>query len=292
MDSIDDFGDDVAFDPERDYSIFSTEKEVPESDKLTNAFLFKPYGTENSRAFKDQGGIILSPSGITKFFNNSKEWYQDRTGVPSFDGNTATVLGNAIHAYIESVFAGYPVSRSEVEYWIDQKYALNVKVDKAEVLKHFTNMANAWFKDFYTAEGSKRPDYIEVEMEHMETTPEDPLQIGTFGTADAIYGSILVDWKTCSTKPKGIGNYKYQLMQYARALKKLGVTVDTIKIVYIQKPTKTIGARIYQFSHKITTQDWLETEWYTEVMINSLLLVKKNPGIVDLVFRENPTALW
>jgi len=257
-----------------------------------NKFLFSPYGTKNSAAFKKEGGIILSPSGISKFFTNPKEWYEDRTGIPTFDGNTNTVLGNAIHAYIESVFAGTPITLEEIEFWIDEKYGMNPKVVKQDVLKDFPNMARSWLNNFYKP-SMQIPEMIEVEMEIIEHDA-DGLKIGTFGTADAVYVEerTLVDWKTCGRKPNKIGDYKYQLMQYARALKKKGVEIEYIQIVYIQRPLKSGVSSIYVFKQKITPQDWISAEYYAELMVNTLLLVHKNPLTKDLVFRENPIALY
>ena len=106
-----------------------------------NKYLFKPYGTINSRSWKEAGNIILSPSGITKFFNNPEDWYNDRYGIPTFAGNTNTVLGNAIHGSIDSYLNGDgTIPKNEIDWWITTQYSMNVHVNKAEILHHYNSM--------------------------------------------------------------------------------------------------------------------------------------------------------
>ena len=182
----------------------------------------------------------------------------------------------------------------EVEWWLIQKYGMNPAVDSAVVLREYPRMVAEWKLNFYA--NNPMPDFTETEVEIIEHDHEKEggkRDIWTMGTADAIFGNTLVDWKTCSSKPKGIGNYKYQLMQYARAFNKTGKhNIDTIKIVYIQRQTKTIAPRIYEFEHKITPKDWIEANYFAELQVNTLLLADENPELTSLIYRPNPTSMW
>ena len=272
------------------YEYYDPEYYNDTKDIEINKYLDRPYGTKNSAEWKKNGGIILSPSGITKFFNNSAEWYSDRLGQPTFAGNTKTVHGTAIHANIESVLEEQkPISIEEINAWTKKRYSTNPNVDRDEVSKLYLKVSPLVNEYLYDL-GSIKPTHIEYEVEYVEDTQET-IDIATMGTLDAIYGDTIVDWKTCESKPQGIGNYRYQLMQYARALKKLDVIEPKyIKIVYFQSPTKTLPARIWEFKEKITSKDWIEAEYFAELQIGSLMLAAANPEAKDLIFRVNPTT--
>ena len=144
-----------------------------------NKHLDTPYGAE-TKQYKRDGGIVLSPSSITKFFDNPGDWWNDRTGVPTFDGNTATVLGNAVHAAIDAHYDGEVVTTEDVERWVYAKYAVQMdtvagrdakgipypKVDIGVILSSFQNMLNVWkneYAELYPVP-ERREEYTEITL--------------------------------------------------------------------------------------------------------------------------------
>ena len=267
-----------------------------------NKYLSKPYGAE-TRQFKKDGGMVLSPSSISKFFENAHEWWLDRQGMPTFDGNTNTVLGNAVHAAIDAYYDGEEVTEEDVEQWIHVAYAAQMdcvvgkdkktgkiitKVDPDEVLAHFTNMFNAWkagYADMYPAP-DKREHPVRMQVE------DKMILAGTFDGYESDR-RVLIDYKTSGKMVSSMSKaHKFQLTSYAVAMIADGLEVDSIRVVYIIKPTKTLPARTVIFEEELTEKMLMEQVLVMKNMQRSINAVRENPELADIVFRENLLSSW
>ncbi len=252
---------------------------------MLNKYLDGEYG-KATKAFRDiPGNYVLSPSSVKKFFNNSKEWWNDRNGKITFDGNTATVLGSVIHASIEAYYHGDSILAGEVEEWLEEKYKYNPKVDIDEVLREYENMFTMWeahYPAMYPA-----PDIIEGTM-NMQMS-DNILMAGTYDGYEEERG-IVIDWKTCKKIPSQstIDGYRYQMLSYCIGLIAEGKKVNGYRIVFIQRPTKTISARVWTFDIELSDELLMAGMHALELMKNTIETVKEYPHLENIIYRENP----
>lgn len=300
-----------------------------ESEKLPelNKYLNVPYGKE-TKEFRDKGGYVLSPSGIGKFFDNAKEWWDDRNGIVTFDGNTNTVLGNAIHAAIDAYWDGEAVLNQDVEDWIHVKYEdqMNTvggytksgepiaKVDIHVVMKNYMPMFQVWVNEYAnmypkpkyreysvkmllqddimfagTVDGCEQEDDLAEEgFQELAMTDDEKLDLATDGNKN-----VVIDYKTAgkmkSSMDKG---HRFQMTAYAMALIAEGKKVDSIRVVYIIRPTKTLPARVKVFEEELTDEMLMEQVEIMELMKKSINVVNQNPELTDVIFKDNPLSMW
>lgn len=277
-----------------------------------NKYLAAPYGKE-TKEFRKNGGIVLSPSSISKFFDNPGEWWNDRNGVVTFDGNTNTVLGSVVHAMIESYYkGGGEITYEEIEDWMNKFYSEQMntgvetfkgtvpKVDTIVVLKNCFQMFEVWKKEYgemYVSETG----VSEIPVSMKIGDEDDKIMVAGVVDRYEEEHKVVTDWKTTSKAPsKDMETKEYimskahefQMSSYAMALIANGKEVDTIRCVYIQKPTTKLPARIYVIDKELTDEMLFRTVGITENMRKSIVLVQDNPELVDFVFRENPLSMW
>jgi hypothetical protein len=274
------------------------------SELKINQYLNGTYASE-TKEFRNNGGIVLSPSGIAKFYNEASEWYLDRIGKVTFDGNSNTVLGNAIHGAIDAYWDHGVVAEKDVELWIQSKYAAQMnevigedkfgnpipKVDIDFVLKNFQQMFTAWETEY--AGKYPKPDlrehYVKLDVQ------EEPVPMMMAGTIDGYEEErkVVIDYKTCGRKPSGISeSHRLQLTAYAFAMIAEGKEVDTIRVVYIQRPTKTLPARIHVFDEDLDDKLLLVMVDTMEMMKGSFNASIKYPELTKYLFRPNRVAKW
>ena len=106
------------------------------------------------------------------------------------------------------------------------------------------------------------------------------------GTYDALRSTgngnfTLRDYKSAATKPSSFSNdYRMQLHSYAYALKKQhNITVDTIELEYVTRPTKTLPCRHFHFSEPFTSDDFDKIESQLLTVAHSVKLWKSNPEL-------------
>jgi len=263
-------------------------------------YLSSPYGIE-TKEFREAGGIVLSPSSFSKFHNTPDEWYLDRIGKPTFDANSNTVLGNAVHGAIDAFWNGDTVTEADVKLWVETHYSEQMetvvtnyqgqevpKVDIEFVLANFMPMFEAWKHEY--AELYPKPDITEG---HVSLPIQDGMiMAGTLDGYEEERG-IVIDYKTCGAKKTTISTgYRLQLVAYAIALKAQGKEVNGIRIVYIQRPTKRLPARVHIVDEELTQQMIEATKYSIGLMRDSWNLVQDNPELAPVVFRPNPVAAW
>lgn len=181
-----------------------------------------------------ENGFRISASSFNSFMSYPHQWYREKVlGESGFDGNTASVIGTCVHYIAEMVGQGLPVEKDEIEQYITNQ-SDNPEVDCDIVRDQFPVMAERLVNDYLQ---ENLPYRVEEFIQ---------CQIGNFfpsGSCDAVTGSdesaCIVDYKTYNskTKPKSIPlSYKYQLLIYAYIYTKTGVTVDRIRLVYVNRP--------------------------------------------------------
>ena len=252
-----------------------------------NKYLDQAYGTATKK-FRDAGGYVLSPSGTGKFFNASNEWIDDREGKIVFDGNTQTVLGTLVHACIEAYCDGEEILFDEAEEWAEEKFIGNDKVDLSIVLSQFQGMFEAWKISYSTMYPIPQEREIDISMDLGD-------KIRLAGKVDAyeIDRGVVIDWKTTDSKPSKLKkSHEIQIMMYALAMIAEGKEVNTVRVCYIQRPTKTIGPRVWVFDKEITDDMLIEANYYLQLQVTSLQLYFENPELRDILFRVNPVASW
>ena len=269
-----------------------------------NKYLNGTYASE-TKAFRKQGGIVLSPSGIAKFFNEPNEWYMDRIGKTTFDGNSNTVLGNAIHGAIDAYWAGDEVTEADVELWVQIAYETQMnevvgkdkfgndipKVDIDFVMQNFKQMFIVWESEY--AGKYPKPDLREhpVRMD----VQEEPVPMILAGTIDGYEEDrkVVIDYKTCGRKPAGITeSHRLQLTSYAFAMIAEGIEVDTIRAVYVQRPTKTLPARVWIFDEELDDKMLLTMVDTIEMMKGSWNAALEYPDLTKYLFRPNRVSKW
>jgi len=223
----------------------------------------------------------ISPSAISKFFEFPVLWYKEHIlGEVQFKGNTASVLGSIVHGLAECYVKGIPTSKEMVEPYI-VKHQFNMDVNVKEVRDLYPDMAKTLINEYIA---KNKP--TEVERSLYQKVKEGIYVAGTF---DNRTGSCIVDYKNVSTKPntsKIPWNYYIQLMAYAWMLKQEGTVIDKIRLVYVVRPTKTMGVRLFKVTQIIGEDDYRAIEEVLEIIADTVLLSNSNPELNYLLFKS------
>ena len=104
---------------------------------------------------------------------------------------------------------------------------------------------------------------------------------------------VLIDYKTVGKKPQGISKaHEFQLCSYATSLIADGTEVDSIRVVYIVKPTIKLPARVFIFEKELTNEMLMTQVGIMKNMEKSINVVRENPELADVIFRENLLSIW
>lgn len=247
----------------------------------------------SGRTLLPEGAFGISPSNVNKFFDKPHEWYREQVlGEDGFDGNTSSTLGTIVHFCGEEFATKQTVDHEEIEKYL-AKEAAKPDVDGHYIESQWKVMGQALI-DYLRENGI--PDRVE-ELVKWEVIP------GYFasGSADAVHGTTLIDYKTTSnmTAPDKIPYYyKYQLLTYAYIYNQLGITIDRIRIVWIThnqtgrfsektgKPLKDYPTTVTAVTEMITQEDLDFIESLLKLVAESVDTVKQNPDLAYLVFKD------
>ena len=248
----------------------------------------KSHGSEYKDR-KDNGFRVISPSGARKFIDSPYDWRVNvLDGKQTFFGNEATVVGSLVHRYIELYRQGGLTSDGKLPT-IDRDTILSTTSDYdiQKIHTDYPMMCEA-VKEHYL---DVYPQDVESEQYfEKELTDKKILIAGTVDELD-LNNSVLTDFKTCSKAPKdesSMLSHIYQLSVYNALIEKTrGISFDKFRIVFIQRPTKTIGSRIYIAecdANKDIGKDLLND------ILETIELIDKEPKLKDIIFRENPLS--
>lgn len=181
----------------------------------------------------------ISASQVSKFFDSTAAWYREHLmGEGGFEGNTATELGNCVHAGIDMFVCTGDIDYDQIEEYIE---TLGPEIDKDHIRAQYPQMLTAVIPFVQRHKPAETERFVFHEL-----LPG----IVAGGSIDAIQGRVvksgdtitypddvtIMDWKTTSSKTaptRFSRNYWFQQMVYAWVLKQQGVNVRWIKLVYI-----------------------------------------------------------
>lgn len=223
----------------------------------------------------------ISPSSISKFFDYPVVWYKDQVlGEVQFKGSTASVLGSIVHGLAEAYAKGEATTKEMVTpYLVKYKFNTDVNITKVESL--YPDMAKALINEYI-----RHNPPTEVERSMCHETKDGVYVAGTF---DNRTGTIMVDYKNVSKKPKTDKipwNYYIQLMAYAWMARQEGIEIDRIRLVYTVRPTTTLPIRVFKVTQVITEDDYTAIEDVLEIITDTVLLSRSNPELNYLLFKS------
>lgn len=253
----------------------------------TPTFEIKPTKLDYYSREMEDGQFRFSPSSISIFLTNPKSWYDTHIlGQSDFRGNTSTVLGTCVHYIAEQYVTNGCVKESdyeEIEQYI-QNQLFNADVDLNAVRAEYKEMGKVLIDWLRANPADAVEEYISYEP-----------YPGFFveGSADARYNDIVRDYKTCKTKPSKMNKaHKFQAMLYAYIYNMNGIEINKVQIVYVQRKTKTIPPRVWEFIEEITEEEKQLIEKIIYQVYKGLKLVEEDEELVDIIFRANPLALY
>ena len=215
----------------------------------------KYFGYDDGKGTAAEGNFRIGASQVSKFFDTTSQWYRENLlGEDGFTGNTASELGNCVHAA-----AAMRTERGRVSYETIEEY-----IDTLDSIAFDTEQIRAQY-----------PLMVDTLLPFMESNPTTEAEkfiyyeilpgIGAGGSIDALCGDHVIaedgtitytgevtirDWKTSSALSppnKFSRNYWFQQMVYSWVLKQLGITVSKIQLVYI---TRSVTGRVSEKTGK------------------------------------------
>jgi len=254
----------------------------------------------NGKGELPEGALRISASQFNGFMSYPHSWYRENIlGEDGFKGNTASVIGTCVHYIAECVGKDKTPKVSEIEQYIENHSNIieYPDVDVHEVRAQYKMMGEVLVNQYVLP---NKPYRVE-EFVSMELYP------GVFpsGSCDAVDGTdssaCIVDYKTYSskTKPKSIPlHYKYQLLIYAYIYESMGVNVDRIRLVYVNrnidggvsektgKPLKSYAPEVTVLTETITQEDLDFIESVLCLCSETYLKAKEDPSLVHLLYKD------
>lgn len=230
----------------------------------------------------------ISPSQISKFFDSTSEWYRtmlmDESG---FMGNTATHLGNCVHAYAE-MYAKWQVDLSAIDTYINS--IDDPEVDKQLIRDQYPIMTQTLHDQFLVKHSFKSAI---SELFVVQEVMPNVVVGGSIDSYDPATATIR-DWKTMGSLdkarvPKSFPRaYYFQQLIYAWALRKQGKPVNRVQLVFVTranvgrfndkgKPLKDYPSEVHTLTELITEENMAFIESILKLVAESVTLWKTNP---------------
>lgn len=254
---------------------------------------------ENYTDLIPEGNFRISPSMVSKFSDKKWEWYQNQVlSNSTFAGNTSTVLGTCVHRCAE-VFSKCKneeeraILRTEIPNYIDT-FSMNPDVDISFCKEQWKPMGQALI-NYLTLYGVPERSEDKIAYKLM-----DGVYVG--GTADAVIGDTLIDYKTTSTKEPSCvlipNGYKMQMLAYAWVYRKLGIEINNLKLIWITqnnvnrisektgRAMKDYPSKVIPVTIGITNEDMEFIEDYLKLIGETYLKAKECPELTYLLFGD------
>lgn len=238
------------------------------------------------------GAFKISPSNVYKFIDKPHYWFRSEVlGEKLFDGNTPSELGTIVHFCAEEFIKTGKVDTAEIEKFISE--IDNPDVDIGYIKEQWKPMAQALI-DYLANNGVPQRSEELISWEIMPG-------YWVAGSADAVQGDCLIDFKTTSklTPPTDIPVYYiYQLLTYAYIYNKMGVPINRIRIVWVTnnivgrisdktgKPMKDYPATVSTSTQVITNEDMDFIESILKLIAEKVAYYKANPETAYLLFND------
>ena len=248
---------------------------------------------ENYEGLIPEGAFRISPSAVAKFADKKWECYRSQAlGEEVFKDNFFSVLGSCVHRIAESYTKLQKVDKQELYDYVDASECLEQE-EKDRIKDQMIPMGQVLI-DYLRVHGipEKSEDAICVEL-------MPGVYVG--GTADALIGDTIVDYKTTSkiTPDDFIPmHYKWQLLTYAWIYRKLGVDVTRMRIVWITqnvvgrisektgKPMKDYPSQVVPVTELINEEDMEFIEQYLKLIAETYLKAKECPELTYLLYSD------
>ena len=252
-----------------------------------------PLAYNNGVGVMKKADFRISASGISRFFSHTNAWWRENLmGEAGFVSSTASVLGTCVH-YVSEVFAKTgkftDQNKQEIEDYIIAHTTVNYtdyneEVDGDIIRVQYKIMAQNVVNEYLV---DNKPTQVEPFVAE-EILP------GIFagGSIDAIAGDVICDYKTTSlTKlPDTIKfDYRLQLLTYAWIMRKKGVTINRIRLIYVNrdkpgaisektgKQLKSYPSEVKVITESITDQDFHYIEGIIMMIAHSVQRWNKTP---------------
>ena len=244
-----------------------------------------------------EGDFRISPSAFADFVSYPHRWYTSQVlGEKGFQYSTSTVIGTCVHYCAEQIAKEIPVDTKVINEYIDS-LEIHEDYDPEVVKSSYIAMAETLVND-YVNENS----FLYVEHAVVSEIAEG---FCVAGKADAIQGdetdAMLVDYKTYNSKskPKSIpAAYRYQLLVYAYALRKMGIIVNRIRLVYVNrnidggisdktgKPLKSYPPELTILTETIEDEDIEFIKSMLDLAVDSVNAAKAHPELTHVIFHD------
>lgn len=247
-----------------------------------------------------KGDVKISPSGLSVFYRNPKEWVDNLEGINRFNGNIHSELGTCVHYIFESIHD----ERTESRYWEDTENYLQTKVHDETLLESekdeiITKLKKHYAKIVSWATYSDESTIIQSEPSVEYKLPQSITGKGNTGywiagSIDAIvkdeFGEYGIrDYKTTGRKISSIDKYMMQLLTYAIAYNAT-VEDDTMKVTFIEvvnvNITKTKGVQFFVIKKKITQNMLDKMQEVYKTVTTKHKIYMKNPKLRKYLFTE------
>ena len=247
----------------------------------------EPYFEYNDGKEITNNAFRISASQVSKFFDSTSAWYREHLmGEGGFEGNTATELGNCVHAAAHMFINTGDVDYDQINTYID---TLGSDIDKDHIRTQYPTMVSALLPFIERHAPTEAEKFVFHEL-----LPG----IGAGGSIDALQGRVvkeeeeltypddvtLMDWKTTSAKTapvKFTRNYWFQQMVYAWVLKQKGINVRWIKLVYVTqgevgRVSEKTGKRLKDYPSTVSVVTEEVTESNLELIGSCLQLIAES----------------
>ena len=243
--------------------------------------------------------LKISPSSFGTFIERPWSWYRQQVlGLDKFEYSTSSVIGSIVHYVAEQVALDKEVNEEAIEEYIE-KHKENETYIKDDVRTNWYDMASVLVNDYTLPE---QDTILEAEM---QVCTEVGNGIYAAGTLDLLQGTkedcMLVDYKTYNskTKPKAITSvYRYQLLTYVFALRKLGYNVTRIRLVYVNrnidggysdktgKPLKSYPPEVTVLTESVADDDMVFIEDQLTLCADSVNASIKHPELRHVIWHD------
>ena len=263
-----------------------------------------------------EGAFGISPSNVNTFITKPHTWYREQVlGEKQFDQSTATVLGTIVHYCAEMYIKNKSVPKHDIYNYI-RKNCSKVKssflpTDLEDNMNTilWREISSNTIDGFYILEqwkamGQAIIDYLKTIPIHRSEeliSAEVMPHFYAAGSADAVSGTTLIDFKTTSDlTPKNYipMNYKYQLLTYAWIYNKMKIPINRIRIVWITnnqvgrvsettgKPLKDYPARAYEVNEEIDASDLDFIESILKLIAETVQASREYPQLTHCLFKD------
>jgi phenylpyruvate tautomerase PptA (4-oxalocrotonate tautomerase family) len=243
--------------------------------------------------------VVFSPSKFSMFIDKPHQWYREQIlEEQGFAGNTSSVIGTIVHYIAEMVAKDKPIDKEQINAYIDAK-EVSEDYNPDTVRECYPEMAEALINGYVM---ERKSNFINTELNLFSELYSDYF-LG--GTLDVLEGSVddamITDYKTYNskTKPRSIPSYyKYQLLVYVALCLAVGIKVNRIRLVYVNRPIvgeisektgkqlKSYPSEVTVLTEEVTEEDKEFIQSMLHLAVDSCDAAKEYPELTHIIFHD------